>query len=225
MICIWLSLVPDVLQLANRAPGTKILIKVLPNVQPSDDAAETKGERKKIEKKHFFFFSLHHLGNNSHSLRTLSYLFLHLEFDCNLRLPFLLWWDIMLQCTAPVFKLKFDSSTTQACEEEKRKKESQYCIFTEQLSCSFSFSLLLCEKDFSSVENSLNHALLLLIHLPITIIPANTNSTYFIKRVSVTGFNVSPIQCSYQNCLCHCQMSPLVRFKKFVWVKKKTVRT
>lgn len=45
MICIWLSLVHDVLQLANRAPGTKILMKVLPNVQPSDDVAETKGEK------------------------------------------------------------------------------------------------------------------------------------------------------------------------------------
>lgn len=45
MICIWLSLVLDVLQLANRARGTKILIKVLPNVQPSDDVAKTKGEK------------------------------------------------------------------------------------------------------------------------------------------------------------------------------------
>lgn len=66
MICIWLSLAPDVLQLANNAPGTKILIKVLPNVQPSD---KTK-EEKKIEKKHFFF-PLHHLENNSYWLRTL----------------------------------------------------------------------------------------------------------------------------------------------------------
>ena len=66
MICIWLSLIPNVLQLANRAPGTKILIKVLPNVQPSD---ETKGEEKKNRKE--MLFPLYHLGNNSHSLKTL----------------------------------------------------------------------------------------------------------------------------------------------------------
>lgn len=60
MICIWLTLIPDILQLANRAPGTKILIKVLHNVQPSD---ETKGE-KKMEKK------VYHLENNS--LKTLN---------------------------------------------------------------------------------------------------------------------------------------------------------
>lgn len=55
MICIWLSLVPDVLQLANRAPGTKILIKVLPNAQPSDGDAETKREREKKPGKKAFF--------------------------------------------------------------------------------------------------------------------------------------------------------------------------
>ena len=57
MICIWLSLVPDVLQLANRAPGTKILIKVLPNVQPSDDNTETKGGKEK--KKETLFNSVY----------------------------------------------------------------------------------------------------------------------------------------------------------------------
>lgn len=46
MICIGLWLAPDVLQLANRAPGTKILIKVLPHAQPSNDVAETKREKK-----------------------------------------------------------------------------------------------------------------------------------------------------------------------------------
>ena len=73
MICIWLSLVPDVLQLANRAPGTKILIKVLPSAQPSDGDAETKRERekKKWTKKKSLFFSKYHLGNKSHSSKTL----------------------------------------------------------------------------------------------------------------------------------------------------------
>lgn len=110
MICICLSLAPDVLQLANRAPGAKILIKVPPNVQPSD---ETKGEagreeRKKRKKRGvegtlLFFPAPHHLGNNSHSLKTLHAFCVHLEFDCNLRLPFLLWWEIMLQCKATGF--------------------------------------------------------------------------------------------------------------------------
>lgn len=56
MICIWLSLIPDVLQLANRARGTKILIKVLPNAQPSDNFTENKGGEI-IEKKPLLTFS------------------------------------------------------------------------------------------------------------------------------------------------------------------------
>lgn len=83
-----------------------------------------------------FFLCLYHLGNSSHSFKTLR---LHVEFDCNLRLPFLLWWGIMLQHREPVFKLKFDSSTKQACGKKRKKMGrtgggTQYCIFTERLS-------------------------------------------------------------------------------------------
>lgn len=89
-----------------------------------------------------------------------------MEFDCNLRLPFLLWWGIMLQHSEPVFKLKFDSSTKQACGEKKKKKwgggrtHTLNIAYSQNASRSFSFLCFSCEKDycctFPAVECSLN---------------------------------------------------------------------
>lgn len=76
-----------------RAPGRKILIKVLPDVQPLE---ETKEEGKK---KNRTDFSPSYTVNGIE--KSLCHR-LHFEFGWNLRLPFLLGWEIMFQCTLVV---------------------------------------------------------------------------------------------------------------------------
>lgn len=84
-----------------RAPGRKILIKVLPDVQPLE---ETKEEGKK---KNRTDFSPSYTVNGIE--KSLCHR-LHFEFGWNLRLPFLLGWEIKFQSTLVV--LNSDSSIT-----------------------------------------------------------------------------------------------------------------